>query len=473
MRQSKRWNIAEGDSTAAASLAAQLKTSSIVGQLLLNRGMRELQDCQDFLRPSLKCLHDPATIPGLTHAAERVARAIADKQKIVIYGDYDVDGITATAILWHAIRQLGGIVDSYIPHRIEEGYGLNAEAIEQICKDGAGLIITVDCGVTAVIPARVAAGHGVDLIITDHHEWHESPVDRTPMLPVCHGIVHPRLPGHTPAYPNPHLCGAGVAFKLAWGIGLAVSGANRCDENFRNFLVEATALAALGTIADVVPLIGENRILAHYGLGGLKASRLTGIRALIESANLTGKNLDSYHVGFLLAPRLNACGRMGHARLAVEMLTIADQARAIEIATFLEGQNRDRQAVERKILEQALQKDSAGDHAADGKCAMVLGAEGWHPGVIGIVASRMVDRFHRPTLMIGLNNGHGQGSGRSIAGFHLAHALDACGEFLEGHGGHEMALAEQDAPSRFEDFREAFCAYAGNVTEPRLLVPEL
>ena len=226
MRQSKRWNIAEGDSTAAESLAAQLKTSSIVGQLLLNRGMRELQDCQDFLRPSLKSLHDPATIPGLTRAAERVAKAIADKQKIVIYGDYDVDGITATAILWHAIRTLGGTCDFYIPHRIEEGYGLNAEAIEQICTDGAGLILTVDCGVTAIIPARVAAEHGVDLIITDHHEWHETQPQRTPILPDCYCIVHPRLPGETPAYPNPHLLCSRGRSRSSWlcGIGLAVSG---------------------------------------------------------------------------------------------------------------------------------------------------------------------------------------------------------------------------------------------------------
>jgi len=555
MHQTKRWNIAGADPLAAQDLASRLRASSIVAQVLLNRGLREAQECQDFLRPSLKYLHDPAGIPGLTQAAERVARAIRDRQKIVIYGDYDVDGITATAILWHAIRQLGGVVDFYVPHRLEEGYGLNAEAIAQICKDGAGLIISVDCGITAVEPARIAREHGVDLIITDHHEWHESRVqgDRetrrqghgetgrqgdgeagrhgdgeirrqgegetgrpgdnetrrqaegantdslsvstpcpavplsprplvslspclpvsSPILPDCHTIVHPRLPSSGPAYPNPHLCGAGVAFKLAWGIGLAMSGATRCSEGFRNFLVEATALAALGTIADVVPLVGENRVLAHFGLGGLKASQLTGIKALIASANLTGQNLDSFHVGFMLAPRLNACGRMGHARLAVEMLTNADEAKAIEIATFLEQQNRARQAVEKKILEQAMQQVADLDLAADGKCAIVLGAEGWHPGVIGIVASRIVDRYHRPAIMVGLNNGHGQGSGRSISGFHLAHALESCGEYLEAYGGHEMAAGLKLATPRFEDFRQAFCDHAAKVMNPQLLVPEL
>lgn len=481
MRQAKRWNIAAEDQTAAKALAAGLKISSIVAQVLLNRGLDEREACQSFLNPSLKLLHDPATIPGLTVAAERIAKAIRDGQKIVIYGDYDVDGITATAILWHAIRELGGSVDFYIPHRIEEGYGLNIEAVEQICQQGAGLIVSVDCGITAVAPAQAARDRGVDLIITDHHEWHETPVTAqdaagaapTPLLPTCHAIVHPRLPGGGPAYPNPHLCGAGVAFKLAWGIGLAMNGASRCSDAFRAFLVEATALAALGTIADVVPLVGENRILAHYGLGGLKASKLTGIKALIASANLTGQKLDSFHVGFLLAPRLNACGRMGHARLAVEMLTHADEAKAIEIAIFLEQQNKARQAIERKILEQAIAQVAEGDHAAEGKCAIVLGAEGWHPGVIGIVASRIVERYHRPTLMIGLNNGHGQGSGRSIAGFHLAHALEACGQYLEGYGGHEMAAGLKMQTAKFAEFREAFCQYAASVMQPEMLLPEL
>ena len=473
MRQAKRWKFAPADPR-AAELAGALKVSPLIAQILCNRGIIDADCGSAFLRPSLKCLHDPAAIAGLSRAAGRIAQAIAQKQKIVIYGDYDVDGITATAILWHAIRNLGGDVASYIPHRLEEGYGLNAEAIEQICRDGAQLIVTVDCGVTAIEPARAAQAAGVDLIITDHHEWRLADGEGSaPLLPDCHTIVHPRLGGEGAAYPNPFLCGAGVAFKLAWGIGLAVSGAARCDERFRAFLVEATALAALGTIADVVPLVGENRVLAHFGLGGLKASQLTGIKALIASANLTGQNLDSFHVGFLLGPRLNACGRMGHARLAVELLTTADEPRALEIATFLEQQNRARQAVEKAILAQAIEQAEAGGHAAGDRCAIVLGAEGWHPGVIGIVASRIVERYHRPTLMIGLNNGHGQGSGRSIAGFHLAHALAACGEYLEGHGGHEMAAGLKLQTPRFEAFRSAFVEHAGRTINRDILMPEL
>ncbi len=475
MYQAKRWTIAEPDQ-AAGELADRLKTSPVIAQILLNRGLRQVEQCHDFLRPNLKAMHDPASMPNLTRAAERIARAIRDKEKIVIYGDYDVDGITATSILWHAIRILGGQVDYYIPHRLDEGYGLNCEAIAQLCDQGARLIISVDCGVTALEPARIARQRDVDLIITDHHEWQRDP--QTPgaaVLPDCLAIVHPRLPGGEgqAAYGNPHLCGAGVAFKLAWGIGLAVTGAVRVNAEFREFLLDATALAALGTIADVVPLVGENRVLAAFGLGGLKQSKLTGIKALIESANLTGRNLDSYHVGFLLAPRLNACGRMGHAGMAVEMLTRADWAQAVEIATYLEQRNRDRQAMEKRILQQALEQITAGGLDAPDRHAIVLAAEGWHPGVIGIVASRLVDRFHRPAVMVALTNGHGQGSGRSISGFHLARALEACGSYLEGFGGHEMAAGLKVQSERFEAFREAFCAHAKATLAAELLVPEL
>jgi single-stranded-DNA-specific exonuclease len=472
MQRPKRWSISPPDER-ASELAARLKTSPLLAQILLNRGISEQQDCMDFLRPSPKGLADPALMPNLKVAAERIAKAIRDKEKVVVYGDYDVDGITATAILWHAIRLLGGEVDYYIPHRIDEGYGLNAEALAQICDAGAKVIVTVDCGITAVEQAKVACDRGVDLIITDHHEWHvvEIEGERRPIFPECLTIVHPRLPGS--AYPNPHICGAGVAFKLAWGIGLAVCGAEKVDAAFREYLVEATALAALGTIADVVPLVGENRILAHWGLGGLKNSKLHGIQALIASANLTGQQLDSYHVGFLLAPRLNACGRMGHAREAVEMLTKADAGRAGEIAIYLETKNRERQGMERKILEQALEQVTLNNFDQEDCRAIVLGGEGWHAGVIGIVASRIVDRTHRPTIMIATTNGHGQGSGRSIPGFNLARALEACGMHLDAFGGHEMAAGLKIQTAKLPEFREAFCKHASDVMSAEMMIPEL
>ena len=469
MDPQRKWNLAQ-PSDAAQQLGFNLNTSPLIAQLLINRGLMQPDECRTFLRPSLKCLHDPLMISQLGLAAERIAKAIKDQQKIVIYGDYDVDGITATAILWHAIRNLGGNVDYYIPHRIEEGYGLNADAVRQICDDGAGLIVTVDCGVTAIAPAAVARQRGVDLIITDHHEWHDQGCG--PAWPDCLAVVHPRM-AQGVTYPNPHLCGAGVAFKLAWATGMAISGATKVSESFRNYLVEATALAALGTIADVVPLVGENRVLAHFGLSGLKASKLTGIQALIAAAGLSGQTLDSYHVGFLLAPRLNAAGRMGHARLAVEMLTTADQPRAIEIATYLEQQNRERQTVEKQILAQAIQQAEQLKCADDDCRAIVLGGVGWHPGVIGIVASRIVDRFHKPAIIVALGQELGQGSGRSIPGFHLAKALDACGRHLEGHGGHEMAAGLRVRPEKFEDFRLEFGEYARRTITPQMLVREL
>jgi single-stranded-DNA-specific exonuclease len=252
-----------------------------------------------------------------------------------------------------------------------------------------------------------------------------------------------------------------------------MTGGNRVSDEFRAFLINAMALAALGTIADVVPLVGENRILAHQGLVGLRESKLVGLRALIASAKLTGQTLDSFDVGFKLAPRLNACGRMGHARLAVEMLTTDDERKAGEIATYLEQQNRARQAIERKILQQAIEQVTERQLDADGSCAIVLGREEWHPGVIGIVASRLVDRYHRPAVMVALSNGHGQGSGRSIAGFHLSRALEACAQHLDGFGGHEMAAGLTLQTSKFEDFRAQFCHHASNVIKPEMLVPEL
>jgi len=470
MVRSRRWNIA-AERPEAAALASNLKISPLIAQILLNRGLSEPDACRSFLQPSLKHLHDPALIPNLTRASERIARAISDHEKIVIYGDYDVDGITATSILWHALTTLGADVHTYIPHRIDEGYGLNGEAIEELANGGAKLIVTVDCGVTALKPADVARTRGVDLIITDHHEGKESPDG--PMLPDCFALVHPRLAGDGPAYPNPHLCGAGVAFKLAWGVGQAVNGAAKVSDTFREFLMEATALAALGTIADVVPLIGENRILAAFGLGLLKRSKLRGIRALIASAGLDGQTLDAYHVGFLLGPRLNASGRMGHAHLAVEMLTTADDARANEIATFLEQQNRSRQTIERQTVVEAMDQATQLGYASDDVRGIVLGKEGWHPGVIGIVASRMVERFAKPVVMVAMSEGMGSGSGRSIAGFHLARALQACTHTLESHGGHEMAAGLKLRTEKFDAFRDAFTAHANEVLTPADLVPEI
>jgi single-stranded-DNA-specific exonuclease len=466
-KEASRWTVAPPH-PGVTELAERLKVSAILAQALLNRGLSVAEDCRSFLQPSLKSLHEPGLLPGICKAAERIAQAVRDRQRIIIYGDYDVDGITATSILWHALKLLGGDVGYYIPRRIEEGYGLSSQALAQIIDDGAKLIITVDCGVTAVEPALLACQRGVDLIITDHHQWRDGD------LPQCIAIVHPRLPveGQAP-YPNPHICGAGVAFKLAWQTALSINGSTRVSPEFRVFLVEAMALAALGTIADVVPLIGENRILAHFGLSGLRQSKLIGVQALIASAALTGQALDSYHVGFCLAPRLNACGRMGHAALAVKLLTEATAAEAAEIADYLETQNRSRQGLERTILEQALAQLQTLAFSAENDRAVVLASETWHPGVIGIVAARLVDRLCRPAIMIALSNGQGQGSGRSIAGFHLANALSACGSHLLAHGGHEMAAGLKIESQNVDAFRAAFSQYATQNVQLEMMQPEI
>lgn len=485
----RRWNIAEA-SVEAADLARSLGTSMVTAQILINRGLIDQTEARSFLTPQLRDLIEPSLLPGVPEAAQRIARAIREREKIVIYGDYDVDGITATAILWHSLKALEANVHYYIPHRIEEGYGLNGEAVKSICDNGANLLITVDCGITAVEPVKIARDRGVDVIITDHHEWkseeaevrdqgsevrdQKSEVNAAVALLPDALLVHPRLPGHEPAYANPCLCGAGVAFKLAWGVGQALGSGGRVPDVMKPLLVEMTALAALGTIADVVPLVGENRILARFGLGGLKQSKLNGIRALITACQLDGQKLDSYHVGFLLAPRLNAAGRMGHARLAVEMLTDASPQRANEIATYLESQNRLRQATEREILDQAIEQAHELKMTGPDCHAIVLASQGWHPGVIGIVASRIVDRFHKPTIMIALSpEGHGHGSGRSINGFHLCKALEACKVHLKTCGGHEMAAGLGIDASNLDAFRAAFLEHAKTVLTPEQMVPEL
>jgi len=470
MQQFKRWKIA-APSEAASQLASSLKTSPLLAQILLNRGLADAPLCQAFLAPNWVHLHQPSQLCNIDRAAERINKAIQAGENIVIYGDYDVDGITATAILCHAIGILGGKVSYYIPHRIDEGYGLNSDALKQLAQSGAKLIISVDCGVTAIEEVKALCESGVEIIITDHHEWRSCEDDEKPILPNCLAVVHPRL--GNPPYPNPNLCGAGVAFKLAWAIGKANAGAPRVSDEFRTFMLEATALAALGTVADVVPLKGENRTLVHFGLMQMEKTRLTGLRALIASAGLTAQKLDSYHVGFLLGPRLNASGRMGHAALAVEMLTTSDEGRANEIAAYLETQNRERQVIERQIFDEALEQATTLGLDKDDCRGIVLASENWHSGVIGIVASRIVNRFNRPAVMIALNNGHGQGSGRSIPGFHLAKALHACRNHLEGCGGHEMAAGLRLESSKLENFRAAFCQHAKQMVTDEMLEEEV
>jgi single-stranded-DNA-specific exonuclease len=430
----------------------------------LNRGVSTAAAVREFLMPDFKGLLPPDSLPNAVAAARRLAQAVRAGRRIVIYGDYDVDGVTATAILWQALRLAGAKVEFYIPSRLDEGYGLNGEALEKIAAAGAALVITVDCGITAVEQAALARRLGLELIITDHHE-------PRPELPAADCLVHPRVGGGSA---NPDLSGAGVALKIAWALTQEICGAGGITPEFRAYLVEATALAALGLVADVVPLTGENRIIASYGLKRLRHTQSPGLRALIDVSGLGGKkSYDDYDVGFRLAPRLNAIGRLGHARLAVELFTRAGPDRAREIATLLDAQNRKRQEVERAILKQAEAMVVARGFDRDSCHGIVLASADWHAGVIGIVASRLVDRFHRPTVLISLESGQGQGSGRSVRHFPLHEVLEACGQHLLSHGGHAMAAGLKLRADQVEPFTAAFLAEAARRLTPRDLRPKL
>ncbi|MBN2211137.1 MAG: single-stranded-DNA-specific exonuclease RecJ, partial [Sedimentisphaerales bacterium] len=460
----KSWRVAavwEG----REELAKQLHVPRLVAQLLYNRGIRTAEEGRRFLQPSLSDLIEPDRMGGMAAAVKRIHQALQNNEKIVLYGDYDVDGITGVAILWRCLKLMGREVDFYVPHRLEEGYGLNDDAMRQLAADGAGLIITVDCGISAVETAALARRLGVDLIITDHHKMEGAP-------PEACAVVHPNLPGET--YPNPYLCGAGVAFKLAWALSQHFTGAKKVSTEFREFLLAATSLAALGTIADVVELVGENRVIASWGLQGLAAADDPAIKALIQACGLTGAALQATDIGFRLAPRLNAAGRMGHARLAMELFTRAGEDRAREIARYLESQNAQRQKVEKQITEEALtQIKTLGMDGEDWR-GIVAAGEKWHGGVVGIVANRIVDRYHRPAVVIAAGDEPAMGSCRSVAGVDMCAALEMCREHLLSFGGHTMAAGLKLSRENIDAFRAAFNEAVGKLAvDEETLTPTL
>jgi single-stranded-DNA-specific exonuclease len=339
------------ESGVATATVGAARLEPLVARVLLARGKRTYEEIAAFCHPRLTDLHDPALLPDIDKAAQRLLSALSAGEPIVIYGDYDVDGMTATAILFHTMRAIapGAPVSTYVPHRLDEGYGLHSEAIEQLAREGARVVVSVDCGVTAFEPATVARRLGLDLIITDHHNLAGEGAASTQgdeQLPDAFAVVHPRR--KCSAYPFPDLCGAAVAFKLAWRMATTAAG-GRVGDAMRSTLLDMLALAALGTIADIVPLVGENRLIARHGLARLRSTGLQGLATLIEVSGLAGENIDAEHVGFWLGPRLNACGRMGHAREAVELLTTAPPDEARRIATKLTALNEDRQKTERAI----------------------------------------------------------------------------------------------------------------------------
>ncbi|MCK5473319.1 MAG: single-stranded-DNA-specific exonuclease RecJ [Planctomycetes bacterium] len=448
----KEW-IIQPWSNETPQLAKSLKVSPLLAQVLINRGINDTKAGSIFLRPKLTALISPEEMPGIQVAVDRVKQAIKAEEKITIYGDYDVDGITGVVILWQILTLLGADVDYYIPHRIDEGYGLNEEAVESLAKQGSKLLITVDCGITAFHSAELAERLGLELIITDHHQPGQE-------LPKAVAIVHPAI---DKSYANQDSSGSMVAFKLAWAIANEFNAGRKLEPPLRQFMLNATSLAAMGTVADVVDLRGENRILTSYGLKALPDCECCGVQALIESAGLTGQGLDSFHIGFRLAPMLNAAGRMGHARLAVELLTSDSPIRSTQIAEYLKTQNSQRQQCERKIFKQACEMIVQRNLNDPSRKSIVIASENWHTGVIGIVASRIVDKFYRPTIMLNAGaaeNGVAHGSARSIHGFCLLSAIEACSQHLIRFGGHKMAAGVTIENEKIDSFTADFEAYA-------------
>jgi single-stranded-DNA-specific exonuclease len=454
----KDWKFLPFDGSRVRDLSGRLQVSPVLAQVLAARGYETPDSARAFLDSKLSELHDPETLPGIPEAADRVVAAIQQQRLVVIYGDYDVDGVTATSLLWHCLKQLGGRVDYYLPHRLEEGYGLNCEALEKLhAADPNCLVVSVDCGICSRREAQRARELGLELVVTDHHQFEDE-------LPDAAVLVHPRLPGST--YPFPDLCGVGVAFKLAWAICTRLGDGRKASPTMRNFLLSAIGLTAIGTVADVVPLVGENRVLVRYGLQALKERASLGLRALFEITRLHEKpHFEAEDVGFTLAPRINAAGRLGQARLAVELLTTDQPERARMLAGYLDEQNKTRQQVERKILKQA--REQVTDHPDWATHpVLVLAHHEWHPGIIGIVASKIAEQFEKPTVMIALNaqEGTGQGSARSYAGYDLHSGLSQCASHLLKFGGHQAAAGLKIEAGQIAALREAFCAVAGGFT---------
>lgn len=447
----KHWRLAPHDPARIADLERAAGVPSLVAHLLLSRGIHDPDDVRQFLDPKLTGLRDPELLPGAAAAADLLYQAYRAKRRITIYGDYDADGMTATAILVRCLRMLDAQVDFYVPHRIDEGYGLNSDAIAKLAEQGADVVVTVDCGICSVAEAKLAKELGLTLIVTDHHQMNDE-------LPNAAALVHPALPGSD--YPFKGLCGAAVAFKLAWALCQRVAENKRVNERMRQFLLQAVGLAAIGTVADVVPLIDENRILVRHGLQSLTAYPTIGMSALMRQIKLHEKHaLECEDLGFSIGPRLNAAGRMGQAELGIELLTTESEVRAEKLAKYIDELNLERQTLERSIL-RAADKQARERFDPSRDSALVLADHDWHPGIIGIVAGRVADKFHMPAIVIALDKlgvKPGVGSARSVPGFNLHAALAECSELLESHGGHAAAAGLRVTEANLPAFRRKFC----------------
>ncbi len=454
-----RWETLACDDAAAERLAAHLDITPVVARLLCQRGLGDPEAAARFLKPTLSHLHDPLALADMGVAVDRILGAIARREKIAIHGDYDVDGVTSTVILRRALELLGGDVVHFIPERLRDGYGLQPASVERLHAQGVALMISVDCGIRGADAARRARDLGIDLIITDHHEPDAE-------LPSALAVINPKRADCS--YPDKYLAGVGVALKLVQAL---------CRRTAHDsWLPGFIKLAAIGTLADVVPLVGENRVIAKLGLDLLsKGPHKVGLRALLEVAGLTGKAIDSYHIGFMLAPRVNAAGRMASPDLAARLLLANDEAMADEARTLaqqLDSENVRRQEEEAGILA-AARKIVQTDPEVGARSVLVVASEGWHRGVIGIVASKLVDAFHRPAIVLSIEDGIAHGSCRSIPHFDMLAALEECAPFFIRFGGHRQAAGLTMDATRVREFRLAINERADAILGPEQLMPRL
>jgi single-stranded-DNA-specific exonuclease len=453
------WQPRPCDDSLTAGLARELGISVTTARLLCIRDLADPATAKRFLSPALADLHDPFLLADMHAAVERILGAIARKERIAIHGDYDVDGVTSTVILRRALELLGADVVHFIPERLRDGYGLQPAAVERLHSEGARLIISVDCGIRAGEAADHARALGVDLIITDHHEPDTE-------LPRAVAVINPKR--HDCSYPDKDLAGVGVALKVVQAL---------CTKAGRlSWMPAFVKVAAIGTLADVVPLVGENRILAKLGLGMLsKGPHKVGLRALLEGCGLLGKEIDSYHIGFVLAPRVNAAGRMSTPDIAARLLLASDEAMAAEareLAEQLNSENLRRQQEEADIVAAARQTVET-DLEVGSRTVIVVAGHGWHRGVIGIVASKLVDHFHRPAIVLSIDGDVAHGSCRSIPSFNMLAALESCGELMIKFGGHKQAAGLTIEAARIRELRARVNNFADDRLGPDDLRPRL
>ncbi|MCU0666649.1 MAG: single-stranded-DNA-specific exonuclease RecJ [Candidatus Omnitrophica bacterium] len=431
MPSHKILNIPPEDALLQKTLKSQIGVSSVLAQVLINRGITASQEAVNFLNPQLKSMHDPFLFKDMHKAVDLIKKAQSKKQNVLLHGDYDTDGVTSLAVLKITFDKLGINTFSFIPHRVKHGYGVNKDILTLAKAKNVSLVVTADCGTSSHEEINALNQHGIEVVVTDHHK------PSLDMLPQCQAMINPKIEGS--GYPYPELAGVGVAYKLCQ----ALTGEN---------LAELLDLVCLGTIADVVPLTGENRIIAKEGLNNLFSASRVGIKALMQSSRLNNKRLSSHYVSFILGPRINASGRMDSAHLSLDLLLSNNPENAQVLASQIESANRSRQKVESQIIEEAREIINREVNFKEHK-VIVVAKHGWHEGVLGIVASKLADQFYRPTIVISLGEKFCKGSGRSIKNFHLFDALADCKEFLHNFGGHEHAVGLSVDKDNIQDFR--------------------